>query len=111
MNGIIARGVVSTNQDIDLLDGVLFLGLVLGQFKEKEVARIEDEKVFPLGSQPLDESGLLGDPAKGIFVSATWFDLPLDVIGVNNGEVMLWRLLLCEGDSSRNEKKKGDENR
>ena len=74
------------NQDIDLPNGFLFLRLLLGQFEEEKVARIEDEEISPLRCQPLDQCGLLGDPAKGIFVSAAGLNFSLDVVGVNDGE-------------------------
>jgi len=54
VDGIIAHGIVRTNQHVNLPNEVLSLRLVFGQFEEEEVPRIEDKEVPPLRSQPLD---------------------------------------------------------
>ena len=109
IDGSIPRGIIRLDENIDFLDIFPSLCFAFRELEEEEVPRVEDEDVLSFRSQSLDQCGFLGEPAKGILVSATGLDLPLDIVGVDDGEVMFCVGLLGEETPNYTEDKQGDD--
>jgi len=74
-------------KEIDTQESIFAFCLCLERFSKKEVSRIEEEDLSPplfyLGNQ----SGFLGDTAKGASKSPAGLDFPHHIIGIDDAEL------------------------
>jgi len=76
------------DEEVDTEQVILAFGFCLGRFTEKEISGVEKEKLPPLFFYLGNESGLLGDTAKGISESPTRLDLTHHIIGIEDAELV-----------------------
>ena len=76
------------DEEVNTKQVIPAFGFCWGMFPEKEISGVEKEKLPPLFFYLGNESGLLGDTAKGISESPTRLDLTHHIIGIEDAELV-----------------------
>jgi hypothetical protein len=76
------------DEKVDTKQVIPAFGFCWGMFPEKEISGVEKENLPPFFSYLRNESGSLGNTAKGISESPTRLDLTHHIIGIEDAELV-----------------------
>jgi hypothetical protein len=76
------------NEEVNTEKGIPAFGFCLGRFSEKEIPGVEKKDLPPFFFDLGNESGSLGNTAKGISKSPTRLDLTHHIIRIEDAELV-----------------------